>query len=581
MRIDTPHTGSDHGSDPGDELEWEKPGPGTWQLDSSHYEPDCARLAQRAIEIGMRTGMAQGFERMGGPLRTLEAAFVNGRFYHRMVPLVGADLDLPAPPAPLLWCLTRVHPVFRRRARQAKRTLEGRLWNEELLAWQTEYRPDLIRRCRALGAIDPAALDDAGLADHLDQLIELVNDGTTLHFRLHVSDLGPIGLLLVRAREWGLDTVEVMATLTGSSPATSAPMAALAAIGATLDDDGPFETLDQVRASSPEAAASLDAFLDEYGWRLTTGYDLQDLTLNELPELLVAAINEAAGRRDGPDATTDARTAGDRALDRLRGQLAPADRPELDRLVADARALYGLRDENGPLTYQWPAGLLRRGLLEASDRLLAAGRIDDPRQVFDLEADELNALLAGGTSPSVDELGARLAERLMWKRHPAPSRLGPEIDQPPLWTMPASLARLMEVVLTVLELIESDGSAPTLDGIGIGDRDCVGRARVVTDEIDALARMEPGDVLVAPFTVPTYNAVLATAGAVVVEHGGLLCHAAVIARELGIPGLVGVTGATGQITDGALVRVDPVAGTIRELAAPQPAGKPGGVPVSP
>jgi pyruvate,water dikinase len=120
----------------------------------------------------------------------------------------------------------------------------------------------------------------------------------------------------------------------------------------------------------------------------------------------------------------------------------------------------------------------------------------------------------------------------------------------------------------VLDLIESDRSGPaTLDGIGIGDRPAVGRARIVTDAVDALARMEPGDVLVAPFTVPTYNVALATAGAVVVESGGLLCHAAVIARECGIPGLVGVTGATGLLTDGALVRVDPVAGTIREIPA--------------
>ena len=78
--------------------------------------------------------------------------------------------------------------------------------------------------------------------------------------------------------------------------------------------------------------------------------------------------------------------------------------------------------------------------------------------------------------------------------------------------------------------------------------------------------MEPGDVLIAPFTVPTYNAVLASAGAVVVENGGLLCHAAVIAREYGIAGLVGVTGVTDQITDGSMVRVDPVDGSIRELS---------------
>ncbi|MEM9653085.1 MAG: PEP-utilizing enzyme, partial [Actinomycetota bacterium] len=121
--------------------------------------------------------------------------------------------------------------------------------------------------------------------------------------------------------------------------------------------------------------------------------------------------------------------------------------------------------------------------------------------------------------------------------------------------------------LTVLDLIETQDRTSSLEGIGIGTEAMVGRARVVTDELDALARMEPGDVLIAPFTVPTYNAVLAIAGAVVVENGGLLCHAAVIAREYGIPGLVGVSGVTGDITDGALVRVDPTAGTITEVSA--------------
>ena len=74
--------------------------------------------------------------------------------------------------------------------------------------------------------------------------------------------------------------------------------------------------------------------------------------------------------------------------------------------------------------------------------------------------------------------------------------------------------------------------------------------------------MEPGDVVVAPYTAPTYNSVLAMAGAIVTEQGGLLCHAAVIARELGLPAVIGAPGAMTSIPDGATVEVDPVQGRV-------------------
>ena len=134
---------------------------------------------------------------------------------------------------------------------------------------------------------------------------------------------------------------------------------------------------------------------------------------------------------------------------------------------------------------------------------------------------------------------------------------------PPVDVLPESLARMMDVTLTVIEMIESASAREDLVGVGIGDETYVGRARVVDDAIDALAGFEPGDVLVAPFTVPTINSVLAMAGAVVVEEGGLLCHAAVIAREFGIPGVVGAAGATRSITDGVQVEVDSAKGTVK------------------
>ena len=88
-------------------------------------------------------------------------------------------------------------------------------------------------------------------------------------------------------------------------------------------------------------------------------------------------------------------------------------------------------------------------------------------------------------------------------------------------------------------------------------------ARVATDPDQVLEAMEPGDVLVAPWTAPTYNAVLAIAGAVVVQEGGLLSHAAVMARELGIPAVIGCRGAMELIGDGDVIDVDAAAGEVR------------------
>jgi pyruvate,water dikinase len=78
-------------------------------------------------------------------------------------------------------------------------------------------------------------------------------------------------------------------------------------------------------------------------------------------------------------------------------------------------------------------------------------------------------------------------------------------------------------------------------------------------------RIEPGDILVATMTTPAYNVVLPLLGAVVTDTGGMLCHAAIVAREFAIPAVVGVPTATTAIADGAPIRVNGQAGTITML----------------
>ncbi len=560
---------------------FERPGPGSWALDTGHFSADSSRICQDLIVYGCCNGTADGFELIGAPLKSLDAGFVKGRFYTSMVPLVGGANDLPTPPNPVLWLATRLAPAFRKAEKTAGNAIGDRIWMDEYQRWVDEWRPELAANWQRLTAVDPSGLDDTDLADHLVELNTLTAESTRLHFRLHISDLGPVGLLLVRSREWGLDTAEVMMTLSGHSPATNAPGEALAALRHEVAEAGAKPTtLDEVRAVSEQASTMLDAFLDEYGWRLTTGYDLRALTLREVPAAILASINAKSSDFTAAQNNDQARAQGDGALERLLQGLPAGDHAEFQQMVDDARALYGLRDDNGPLTFQWPAGLLRRAVLEIGRRLDAAGRLpaapegdagDDagvPNDaIFDLSAPEMVALLTGSSTPGVEAIRDRVDERRHNMTLTAPANLGRVEDDPPLWTMPTNLAQLMDIILTVLDLLEiRDHSVGELVGTGIGSESYVGKACVVTEADEAITRLEPGDILVAPYTVPTYNAVLSIAGAIVTDSGGLLCHAAVIAREYGMPGVVGVGVATTQIPDGSRIEVDPASGRVKILS---------------
>jgi pyruvate,water dikinase len=539
------------------EATWTKPGPGTWELDSSHAGPAPGPIQRGIYEHALDRGFADGFDMFGAPLKGMVMRWVNGKFYRRLVPLIGGDKDLPAPPAPVLWLATRVHPAFRRAERKAKSSFANKIWRDEIRRWEDEWKPALVKRNLELTDVDVAALDDAALAEHLVEVHDHVLESGVLHFRLHVSDMGPLGNLMLSLEDWGVHRDETFRARVSASPATREPAAQLRAVADALRDAGvdtsSIRTLDDVRAV-PAAHDRLEEYLRFHGWRLTTGYDIEDRVLLELPDVIAASIR-GAGARAPHDASGDV----EQSIASLRALVPAAHHAELDELIDDARMSYGLRDENGPLTYEWPAGLLRRVLLEVGRRVDV-----DP---FELTTDELVTMLRGGAGPAADAIARRAEERRWWATLAPPAQLGPDAPPPPVAAMTPWLARITRVVLAVVESMEALKDAAPLTGMGIGTEPYVGTARVVRDAIEALTVMEPGDVVVAPYTAPTYNAVLAMAGAIVTEEGGLLCHAAVIARELGLPAVIGAADAMAAIPDGATVEVDPVAGRVRILTA--------------
>ena len=552
------------------DVKWAAPGPGTWERDKSHFEPTVSRIAVDVMEQAAPLGLQEGMALVGAPIETMDVRFVNGQMYRRLVPIIGGASSRRPPPAWLIRAVFALHPRLRPRAKVADKAMESKVWRSEADRWQSEWKPRLLETNSRLGRVALGRLDNQELSDHVDECVEHLLWSTNLHFRLHVSDLGPIGILLDETSEWGLDVVEVMAALAGASPSTSAPSDALRELAAELAAAGVEpHTLDDVRGAGERAKSLLDAYLAEFGNRHTTGYDLTDLTLAEMPDVILSSLRDA-GTGDDVSAADAATQRGAAAMAALHARVPASEHARLNGLVDDARRLYGLRDENGPLTIEWPGGVLRMAMLEAGARLHAVDRIMSPEHVFDLSHAELVGSLRGEVGPHSQAVATRHARRMAQAVAESPAHLGPAPTEPDLAGLPEGMQMLMRLTLKVVGLLEAappskDATDDCFRGTGIGTASYRGVARVVADADEAMQRAAPGDVIVTRFTAPTFNSVLAMAGAVVTEQGGPLCHTAVIARELGIPAVVGAHGVL-ALTDGSEVLVDPIAGRVTVLS---------------
>lgn len=502
--------------------------------------------------------MRRVFAEVGAPLDSITARFTNGFMYTRTLPLVGGKrTTTKLPPLWLLKVASRLHPEFRRRTRAAARVLAEPPGPAIVRRWRTEIKPSVVARNQAFAAVELRALDDAALAAHCQGLLDHLFEMTELHFWLHGYDLGPIARYVALTTSLSIPTAQAVRALAGASPSTVEPREQLAAIRAAVGDARPT-TLAELRSCSPHAAELLDAYLAARGHTLVTGYDLDALTLAELPETLFDTImrSEDIGSDDGRAATEAIRA------------MVPADRrAEFDDRLAEARLVMDMRDDNGPTVFEQPAGLLRLGLLEVGGRLVARGAADRAEHALELAHDEIEPLLRVGHGPTRTELARRAADRRADAALEPPVKLGPVEPVPPPDVLPGPLAvfaTTVQVALVELGMLGPDLSRDGLTGTGVGSTPYRGRVRRSSSPEEAFEMMEPGDVLVVRATSPAFNAILSIAGAVVTADGGPLSHAAVLARELGIAAVVGAHGAL-DLPDGALVEVDPVAGVVRLL----------------
>jgi pyruvate,water dikinase len=365
-----------------------------------------------------------------------------------------------------------------------------------------------------------------------------------------LREIGREDVLLELISGFGdVDSAELSATLwdlsrqVNDSPRLSA-----------LFDDG----VDAVAAAlaadgDADVSAFRDAFatfLELHGSRGPNEFDIREHAWETKPGLALALIHTV--RRSPNEQSPAARqerlqSRRQQLVGEIRSRLDDDQRKRFDDALGSASVFIPTRERTKSNIIR-AIHEVRMPLLELGRRGVEAGRFADPTDITMLMAAELDDYVA-----YPEPFEATVAERLdlyarLW-------------DLEPPFIIADTVKPLGEWKQREKTVQSSAGVGDVLVGVGGCAGVHTGTARVVLAP-ERADDLQPGDILVAPATDPSWTPLFLTAGAVVVDVGGRNSHAVIISRELGIPCVVSVTGATEQIPDGAVLTVDGAAGTV-------------------
>ncbi len=381
-----------------------------------------------------------------------------------------------------------------------------------------------------------AAMDASWwLNEHLQEWLGLTNAADVLTRSVPDNITSEMGLALLDVADAIRPHPEVVAHLRAAA------------------DDRFLESLDHVEGG-PQARQAIEDHLDRYGMRCVGEIDITRPRWREHPLSLVPLIltnvdtfepGEAARRFE--DGRRQAEEAEREVLARLRDLPGGAEKAEEAKCRIDClRTFIGYREypKYGMVSRYL---VYKRALRREAERLVHEGVIDDVEDIDLLTFAELH-----------DVVRTRRVDRDLLRRRRDEHRYHQTLRPPRVLTSDG------EALLGTLQ--RTGVPAGALAGVAVSAGTVEGRARIITDLADA--RVQPGDILVTTHTDPSWSPLFVVVAGLVTEVGGTMTHGAVVAREYGLPAVVGVPQATQRITDGQRIRVDGTDGYVELLPAP-------------
>lgn len=420
------------------------------------------------------------------------------------------------------------------------------------------------------GRPDLGSLSEAELVDHARQLVPLIREVWRPYCMvlLGISIVSGTVAEVVKGLGRGDALITLFAGLGGVESAGGSlgvwKLSRHVRRSPTLSaafDGGVQGVLDRVRqladGGSSEAKgflADLDELIAEHGHRGPHEWDLRSECWATDPSLVLGMIDHVRAQDDDHDpAILAARSA--KAREELTASLAAAlesDPGTQGTLLAALRAsslLFRLREAGKSACIRLYFEV-KLALRELGRRAAERGAIDTADHVFFLLDEELDSF-ANDPASFASTLQQRVADFAALQQLEPPYIVDSRVGPPPIDSWPRRGAGGVPTVARVGEVLQGGPASPGRAS---------GRARIV--ENPAVAEFDVGDVLVCQTTDPSWVPLFLAASAVVCNVGAFASHAAIVARELGVPCAVSVVDATARIPDGATIEVDGSTGTV-------------------
>jgi pyruvate,water dikinase len=533
--------------------EWTPPGDDdTYMLDPMHFPFPITPLTESTLGVGLGVGFSRAAREYRTPILAVKIKSRNLYHFERY---------------------EMAHPASEAEARQMGELAEATLKPEigrMLQRWNEEHLPAvraLIERVRTMDLDSPPASEMPALIDELEHV---QHEAWTIHFRIAIPMLLSLQIFDDFYADVFGDEGDGHALLVGT--ASESVKAGLAlydvamkakALGlAPLIEQTPPDEMMALLASSEAGrafATALTNYLDQYGLR----QDLFDYGVPTWQEDHVPALLNVRGYlqtgRDERAIYAEKQEAAERALAAARSQLAAypeAVRGQFEELHKIGRAGAFLQEEHNFYIDQQLGALMRLAFRRIGARLVREGVLKSPEDVFMFNIDELRNLFANPEAAKQVEFVRSMVETRRDQLEQARKLTPPPFIGAPPAGPPPSGSPIDRALLRFFGGPPKQAEASNQLKGNAGSRGIVSGVAYVARTLEEAGGVQPGQVLVAVTTMPPWTPLFGIAAAVVTETGGPLSHCAIVAREYGIPAVVGAHGATRAIRTGQRITVD-------------------------
>jgi pyruvate,water dikinase len=431
-----------------------------------------------------------------------------------------------------------------------------------------DYAPRIEEACNRLRGGDYDSMSAAELADSIDSIVSTATDAFRYTMVVVFAFMVPtMELVEFCEQKLGKDGPQLLATLLqGTQNDTAAAgegLADLAKTAAGLPEvkaaiaNGRFADLEQVKGGA-EFLEEVRKYLDEFGWRAES-WGLPHVPTwaedQHVPLMLIGRyLSDPASSPDA--ALRRSKQQHDEAMRELESRLSGEDLAEFKSKLAKCQGHVTISEDRA----RWQLtiiGSLRVPFLALGKKLVDAGALAEPNDVFFLDPEELRKAARSPSASLTETVAARKLDLERWER----------LEPPPFVGVPPDMSQMPPAFQTVLTKFFGLGVVPSteknvINGNAASRGSARGRARIIRD-LSESDRLQQGEILVCPSTAPPWTPLFAIAAAIVTDTGGILSHSAICAREYGIPCVVGTQIGTQQIPDGAMITVDGAEGTVR------------------